>query len=423
MGTSIVLCIVVCAQTVTAQIVPPTGGGGSFLTCTSGSPYDRFYQFGDDSAENGTVGSPVGDPTFGLTLDSIGTPFAGDFNDLDPFGGPVYADTSSQPFGSPGDVGIRFDGVNDYLVGENLNWPRASRSSIDYVDDDTNPLPGPCNYRGPGDGIVNRTLQFWVRPNASGLGNGLVQSLVVDSNEHGVLISASDTWVLRYDDVDVDSGVTVDTNWHHVQVSRPFGPAGLSGGARLWVDGVAIAAEPGDYSGSRVDLVVGANTANDASGNFTGGTAQFFAGDMDRLFMSVHGDSSSNTGPPPGQDYGDFNFATDNDFATDFLSGVEGDVNNDGNFDETDRSAYINGWMVENLVNDLRSGDINSLGNGDLNFDGINDINDLVRFQQALVAAGMRPISPDELVPEPGCCLLSICGLAAALTLRRRYRA
>ncbi len=403
------------SQPAYSQIVPPTSGN-SFLTCTSGSPYDRFYQMGDDPGEFGSPGNLVGVNVQGflLTFDSIGTSSAGDFNDLEVFGAPRYADTTSMPFG--GGVGIRFDGVNDYLRGESLNWPEQSRSAIDYVNDDGNPVPGPCNYRG----IENRTLQFWVRPDAAGLGNGLAQSLVVDSNEHGVLISENDTWVLRYDDVDVDSGIAVDSNWHHVQVSRPVGATGPNGGARLWVDGVAIAAEPGDYNASRVELVVGANTANDVDGNFTGGTEQFFTGEMDRLLMSVHGDSSDDSGPPPGQDYGAFDFATDNDFATDFLSGVLGDVNNDNVFDVQDRTSFINGWMEENLVNGLRVGDINTLGNGDLNFDGITDLQDLVTIQQALIGAGLRPISARELVPEPGSCLLILCGLPLLGWLRRR---
>jgi hypothetical protein len=261
-------------------------------------------------------------------------------------------------------------------------------------------------------------MQFWVKPDPAGLGSGLAQSLIVDSNEHGVLISADDTWVLRYDDVDVDSGISVGADWHHVMVSTPFGLGGVNGGARLWIDGVAVAAEPDSFNYSRVELVVGANTSRDDAGNFTGGTSEFFAGEIDRLLMSVIGDSSDDPGPPPGQDYGSFDFATDNDFATTYLSGVEGDLNNDGIFDDMDRTAFIQGWFSENLVSGLRTGDITSLENGDLNFDGITDINDLSVFQKALVNQGLPPISAQELVPEPTTVAL-LAGAAVLLALRR----
>ena len=407
-----------CAAIGWSQITPPMDGG-SFATCTSGSPFDRYYQFGDDSGENGAPGSLVGVNVAGsfVTFDSIGTSGSGDFNDLTVMGNPVYVNTNSMPFG--GGVGIAFDG-SDYLVGESLNWPQVTRSSTAYLDDDTNPLPGPCNYSG----VVNRAFQFWVRPDNAGLGNGMAQSLLVDSNQHGVLISENDTWVLRYNNEDIDSGVAVNGGeWQHVQVARPFGASGPTGGARLWVDGVAIAAASGDYASSRVDLVVGANTANDENGNFTGGTEDFFIGDMDRLFFTVHGDNSADAGPPPGQNYGSFDFATQNDFATANISSIGGDLNSDGVFDAADRQAFIAGWMEENLVNDLRAGDIMTIANGDINFDGITNLSDLVLYQQELVAAGLEPIDPSELVPEPSSIsLFALVSIGLLPLLRRRSR-
>ena len=415
-----VLAAMAVAVTVAhAQVVPPTNAGGDFLTCTGGSPFDRYYQFGDDAGENGIAGQPAGRNVQGnlLTFDSIGTSLAGDFNDLNVQGNPTYADTTSLPF--DGGVGIQFDGTGDFLVGENLNWPEVSRSAIDYVNDDQNPVPGPCNYRG----IVNRSLQFWAQPDPAGLGNGAAQSLVVDSNQHGVLISEQDTWVLRYNGTDVDSGVAVGTDWQHVMVARPFGPAGPSGGARLWIDGVAVAAASGDYASSRVDLVVGANTDNDENGNFTGGIDQFYSGTLDRLFFTVHGDSSGDDGPPQGQDYGAFDLATVNDWVSSQTTGVAGDLNGDGSLDATDRADFIAGWMSENLVNGLRSGDLATLSSGDLNFDGITDIADLVVFQSALSSAGLSPITPAELVPEPATWLGTwpLLGLIV-LRLRRRMK-
>ena len=382
--------------------------------------FDRNYQFGDDPDENGTPGNPVGVfiDAFTLTFDSVGMLGAGNLQDLEVEGNPTYVATASRPLAGGGEVGIRFDG-NDYLVGDNLNGPANSRASIDFIDDDGNPAPGPHNYRG----IVNRGFQLWVKAGSAGLGNGAAQSLVVDSNEHGALIGGDDTWLLRYAGGDVDSGVGVDTNWHHVMVARPFGPAGASGGARMWVDGVAVAAAAGGYDISvRERLVVGANTALDEVGNFTGGTQDYFRGEMDNLSMFIMGDNSSDLGPPPGQDYGQFDFGVTNEFAASVLSGIAGDIDQDGDLDEADKSDFITGWLSENLVGGFPVGDINTIRSGDLNFDGITDLRDLALIQAALRDAQMAPISASDLagVPEPAGLMMALLGMLALMATRRR---
>ena len=130
--------------------------------------------------------------------------------------------------------------------------------------------------------------------------------------------------------------------------------------------------------------------------------------------------SSDITEPTPGQDYGSFDFAVDNEFAASVLNDVEGDLNQDGAFDDLDRTDFINGWLSENRVNDLLTGDLGTLANGDLNFDGLTDLNDLVRFQQALITAGLPTITGDELVPEPGSGLALIAAGTLLLLQRRR---
>jgi hypothetical protein len=381
---------------------------------------DRNYQFGDDAGENGVPGDPVGVfiDAFILTFDSVGTLGASDLQDLEVEGNPTYVDTASRPLARGGEVGIRFDG-NDYLAGENLNGPVNSRASIDYVDDDGNPAPGPHNYRT----VVNRGFQMWVKAGSAGLGNGQPQSLVVDSNQHGALISGDGTWLLRYAGADVDSGVGVDANWHHVMVARPFGPTGASGGARMWVDGVALAAAAGGYDAAvRERLVVGANTSLDETGNFTGGTQEYFRGDMDNLSMFIMGDSSSDLGPPPGQDYGEFDFGVTNEFAASVLSGIAGDIDQDGDLDEADKSDFVTGWLNENLVGGIPVGDINTIRSGDLNFDGVTDLRDLTLFQSALRDARMAPISASDLagVPEPAGMMMTLLGLLSLVATRRQ---
>ncbi|MCA9188109.1 MAG: PEP-CTERM sorting domain-containing protein [Pirellulaceae bacterium] len=402
-----------------------------------GSTVDRLYEFGDPGSPDATLSPPsvtvsanvtngaaVGFVFNGQTLTGDGAGVSGAFQDLRVVGSPKYASISGQPLGGSG-FGIHFNGVSDYLVGENLNNPAISRASLGYTDDSSTPAPGPLNYNN----ISNRFFQLWVKPDGSGLNNGQAQDVVLDSNQHGVRISAGDTWVLRYGGNDFNSQVAVDTNWHHVMVARPNGPAN---GSMLWVDGIAVGAIGGGYDGSatapndpaRLELVVGANTSRDETGFFTGGNANFFAGTIDDLRMSVIGDNSSDVGPPPGQNYGPFNFAIDNEFAAAQLANLvahPGDINLDGVLNNLDKNAFIAGWLHENRINGVRVGDLTTLAAGDLNFDGVTNLGDLALMQSALAAQGIAGITPAQLAtPEPSTIyLLVLAGVCGCCRLRR----
>ena len=67
-----------------------------------------------------------------------------------------------------------------------------------------------------------------MRPNSAG--NTTLQNVVLDSNQHGVKLSATGTWMLRYNGADVNSGVAATFNaWSHVMVVRPAGLGCLRG--------------------------------------------------------------------------------------------------------------------------------------------------------------------------------------------------
>ncbi len=362
---------------------------------------DREYLFGDDGGEEGVAGQPAGVDIDGdlFTFDS-----AGAFQDMQVLGGPLYADVSGRPFAGSSQVGIAFDGVDDYLAAANLNLPANSVASVTQG--------GPENYVG----LTNRGLQFWVRPGGAGANNGLAQSLVLDSNEHGVRITENDTWAMRYAKQDFDTGIAVQFDqWHHVMVVRPFGTAG---GSRMYVNGVAVAFAPGGYTGANTeDLVVGSNTSLDAQGNFTGGTEEFFRGIMDDLSLFILGDNSNNGLNPPGQDWGSFVIQTDNQFIAMSLTGVDGDVNQDGVLNGDDVDDFIAGWNSRRLVNGQELGDLISLSRGDLNFDGRVDIFDAVLLDNALTGQGLAGLSFAAL-PEPT--TLAILGIGALAIGRRR---
>jgi hypothetical protein len=352
---------------------------------------DRNYRMGDtDGAANG---QPVS-----TTFDSEGHAI-----DLTGVSSPTYTTITGRPDGVGG-LGISFNAAQqEYLRGPNLGWPEVSRSSFG------NPFnPGPLDYVG----ITNRGFQFWVRPTATS-----AQSLVMDTNQHGVRINSSGRFSMQYVGVNYDSGVAVVPNtWYHVMLVRPS----FEQGSRLYINGAAVAAAIESYDEDTSDLVVGSNTGGDEF-TFTGGTEEFFSGIIDDLEMFVMGTS---TGPPP-VNYGGFDFATDNDYADFILTGVPGDVNSSGSLTQADKDAFISGWMDRRVVNGIQIPDLVSFGQGDLNLDGITNIQDLVLMQAAISGSGsgMSPITAAELagVPEPtGAALLALA--IVPTLLRRRVR-
>lgn len=233
---------------------------------------------------------------------------------------------------------------------------------------------------------------------------------------------------MRYNGLDFDSTLSVVPNtWYHVEVVRPNG---ATSGARMFVNGVAVAAAPGGYDSDWADLVVGANTAGDDSGNhaeipspvgFTGGTTEFFNGIVDDLKMFVIGTSTSTT----PVNYGTFSLAADNQFVASTITGIKGtagDVTNDGFLNQADKDAFIAGWMSQHLVNGIQIGDMLSRGQGDLNLDGITNIQDLLIIQNALSGAGAGTITADELrgVPEPATITLLMTLMITSVPIRFR---
>jgi hypothetical protein len=216
---------------------------------------------------------------------------------------------------------------------------------------------------------------------------------------------------MRYGGADTDSTVPVVADaWVHAMVVRPFGATGPGGGSILYIDGVAVAADAGGYDGAdEASLVVGANT----SAVFEEvGTMEFFQGVVDDLAMFVLGSNAS-------ADFGTFQLGEDNEFVAGTLTGVAGDVNQDGVLDDGDVDALITGWRSENLVNGVRVGDINTLGAGDLNFDGTTNLADVHALHTALLSATGAGFDFARLnglgVPEPSSLALAALFVGGAM--------
>jgi hypothetical protein len=337
--------------------------------------------------------------------------------------GPTYVSVGQGPFlrtaddGDPtppaaGDLGAQFNGSGEYLRGARLGLPSSAAGSIGYGD-----VPGGATWN-PNDytGIANRGYQLWVYPTS----NAAAQSLVMDTNQHGVRISAAGNWSMRYADTDTDSTAPVATDqWSHVMLVRPFGSAN---GSQLYVDGLVVAAAPGGYFGNddNASLVLGANTGEDADGNFTGGTEEFFSGVMDNLEMFVLGTS---TGDNP-EDFGTFDPVTDNQFIAGAMAGLpDGDVNMNGVLEPVaDVDAFVAGWLHVNDVDGIQVGDLGSRAAGDLNFDGITDLSDAFILHEALSAAGggLDFSALTAAVPEPSTLVLLSLAAMIGLAWRRR---
>jgi hypothetical protein len=373
---------------------------------------DRDYKLGDDAAEVAVTGGSVS-----TTFDSAGALGQGQLVDLTAVNSPTYVAITGRPDGAGG-RGIQFSSAQQqYLHGFNLGFPENSFSAATH----TTPTGGALDYLG----ISDRGLQFWARPTSTA-----VQTLVMDTNQHGVRIDSNGKFAMRYANVDYESNVSVvPNNWYHIEVVRP---AGAANGSRMYINGIAVAIAAGGYKDDWADVTVGSNTAGDDGGShpnipspqgFTGGTQEFYSGIIDDLKMFVMGTSKSST----PVNYGTFNFATDNAFAASSISGlknVAGDVTNNGVFDVNDKNAFVAGWLQKHIVSGVQIGDMASHAQGDLNLDGITNIQDLLLMQNALTGSGLGAITPAELsgVPEPATSLLVVLGLLPLATGRLRSR-
>jgi hypothetical protein len=355
---------------------------------------DRVYHFGDDPLEHASPGLPVGsgtgNPTPGGTLDSLG-PVSGTFQDLLATSA-TYRNVSvtspslltTRPGATSGNLGIEFNGTSSYLRGSRLGYPSTTASSTGGS--------GSLDYSG----LSNRGFQLWIYPDSAKSGSD--QNVVIDTNQHGLRIGASGNWVMRYAGTDLDSGSPVIFNdWSHVMVSRSIN-GGVSGGSILYVNGVAVKASTAQYDATaNLQLVIGSNTGDNIGTSV--GSQDHFDGVLDELEMFVMGTTIN------GLNRGSFNFGTDNQYAALNLTGVAGDVDQNGVLDPVaDVNAFIAGWGSENFVDGVRVGDMSTILNGDLNFDGITDLTDGFLLHHALLAElgiGLDFSRIGQPVPEP----------------------
>lgn len=404
--------------------------GLAFTATSATARYpDRWYRMGDDPGQGVSAG-PVELSGNGDTYDSVGTGGQGNLQDLTPRNSPVYVNIAASrpvPSVTTNNWAIQFDGVDDYLIGQNLNIPSESYAAV-Y---------GGENYAG----ISDRGYQLWVKPTA--LPGATFASRVLDDGEqHEFRFTSDGLWSPETRNDVVNSTATVTLNqWTHLAQVRPNG---VAGGSLAWVNGVAVVSQTGDYPTSLAGLVIGANSAPDGLGGTTEPPAagSYFKGLVDEIDMFVLGGT-----------YGAFKYTSDNGYFTDvFLPSksatyayvdvtgprgtadghndkvwVNGDINFDGVRTQADVNAFVAGWRSSNASTiqgaGPKFGDYVTLGKGDLDLDGDTDIDDWVRLRAYFAGSGASLPSLESLggVPEPGTLALAIFAWGFA-TLRRGKR-
>ena len=453
---AVVTCVSLTAHTAFAVVPAPS--------------LDRDYNFGEDDAGAAAGGFVTN------TRDNVGVAGQGQIinlrSSIDSGLPAQYVNVINRPDGGGG-LGIGLNTVEDpFNAGEfynfrqhletfgngnfagggqqlALNLPIRSPSSTEADFEIPAPAGAPggtLDYRF----ITDRGFQLWVQP--WNLPDGSEDAhIVMDSNNHGVMIQNDGTFAMRYNGSGINpaqpdyagvtqvtsSDATADPNtatWYHLMVVRPFGP---SSGSVMYVNGVAEAAATGTYKGETdltaedppaiIDLdnsalVVGANTAETDAGT---GQSDFFSGVVDDLEMFVMGFNDSS-------DFGEFEIARDNKYIDAFAPAVEGDItgdpngNPDGILDMADVTAFANNWLFEKRLEwtqgaedrSLVVGDLSTRLMGDFDYSGRIDLRDweiLSDQNPALAAAAWTLINA---VPEPGTMLLACLGLTLAVTRR-----
>jgi len=458
-----------CSATVAAQSTSTSVGGVLrmaapvvalavlFLSASAASAAfdERAYLLGDDGSEgavsNGvTVGGAGGNVVPGSTLDTSGP--TGGRLDITVEGSPTYTAGAL----STSTFGASFNGTSDRLVtGFSVNSPNAMWNNATFFP--TN------NYRLNYDGIFNRGIQVWAKPNAGT--TGVVQTLVQDSLQHGIIITAADTWAMTFDgdpnasNLTLDSGLSVASTgqttganagevsangYTHLMalsgayVGIPGEPdifdaqgVGSALGALFYVNGVAVSGNDDFfYDDDITELSVGSSQS--AAGDF-------YHGDLDDLRIFVWGDNSDTTAVNSnplavGTDYGTLDLGETNEWIKAELSelGVtqKGDVDLDGDVDDDDVTAFIDDWRKVRLVAEAQgdmvvAGDwISRRDNSDLNYDGVTNFSDwfLLRADHPNSAnLNLAELLAGRSVPEPTTLCLAAFGLVGlGLGARRR---
>jgi hypothetical protein len=255
------------------------------------------------------------------------------------------------------------------------------------------------NSNAPAGGNLATTFfqlsQAWVRPSAAGNGTEQVVWAVGEENG-GVRITADGFWQLAAVGGATISASTAQVSfdqWTHIAVSRG------GGGATLRVNGSVAATASGSFGKWGDFVTLGADET----------LATLFNGQVDNFDIGGNHDGGFVA-------FEDLTFFSD--LGIPQPTGVAGDVDQDGDADQTD----YNIWSANaGFNNTFGIGDVTTLVKGDVNNDGRIDFFDFKVISTAVAAGGGTLDLSGGNVPEPSALLLAACG-AIALGQRHRLR-
>jgi hypothetical protein len=302
---------------------------------------------------------------------------------------PTYVNVANaSPLDSPAPgstIGLQFNGTNS-MTGQGFRGTFITDAARAANDAAAN---GGITAGGPNVQTSFTVFhQAWVRPAVAG--QGTVQTVWAIGTDLGApRITADGFWEMANVSVIPDTKTTkpvVFGQWQHVAILR------TGGAATLYINGAVAVAAQNFFGAFPTEAVLG---------NSLDGT-QPFNGVIDNFSMGGTGGLG-------------FVVATDIDYFTDLglpqPSGVAGDVNQDGQVNQTD----YNIWSTNvGFNNTFGQGDLTTLVKGDLDVNGIVDFFDFRIIARQAAAAGVT-----LSVPEPASAALIAVLAIAGLTCRR----
>ena len=99
---------------------------------------------------------------------------------------------------------------------------------------------------------------------------------------------------------------------------------------------------------------------------------------------------------------------------------IQGDIDQNGSFDENDLEAYVAVWAP--LSNEFFLGGVDSYTNGDLNFDGVNDLHDVFLMRQAALSAGFDASALESLAAVPETTSVGLLIVVSTILLVAEHR-